>query len=312
MKLIALIICLLSVSALAQVTNPTSENVPGYEGASVPETGYSHGLMYEDAENRALFGQGQDGQAARVVTDSFTQRPEVVLDDREEWIANAKKGEDTPSDFVTMMTDHYGDCEGGDVENTAKLDAFNYSCTSPATKSRYACRNALAPVCTDVSASCMELVSTDTGIMPFSFDGSRYMYIGKHGANSIPDRRSPTRVNYYTAELTFKADRDDVHRFMLERLDYEDFVEVTFNDIPVFTDLDRAQYTNVATCGGCHVINRPVSRNLNFDLRPYLKTGLNTFRVRLTAVAHGQLWLKLDTDSRCCKSWSDIWQESCK
>ena len=296
--------------AFAQTVN--QETVPGYHGSSRPESGYAHGLMYDDAETRALFGLGPDAKAAQTVIGGFSTRPEVVIDTREDWIGNAGRGEETPEDFISIMEDHYGDCTDGTVTAGTPTKAYEYACESPATKSRYACRNVLNPVCTDVSASCMTLVSTNTGILPFSYDGTRYMYIGKHGANSIPAPHHWTRTYYYTAELTFQADRKDVNRFILEQLNYEDFVEVTFNGTPVFTDLDRAQYTNVSTCGGCHVINRPVRRNLNFDLRPYLKTGLNTFRVRLTAVAHGQLWLKLDTDSRCCKAWSYPWSESCK
>ncbi len=138
------------------------------------------------------------------------------------------------------------------------------------------------------------------------------MYIGNRKRDYIADRGNPTRVHYYTAALTFRVSLEDINRFKLVRMEYEDFVEVTFNGVPVFTDLDQAQYNKVKTCGGCHVINRPVSRNLNFDLRPYLREGLNTFRVRLTAVAHGNLWLKLDTDSQCCKQWVDRWSESCQ
>lgn len=309
-KAFFLLALIIPAIALAQTVNENT--VPGYKGTSVPETGYSHGLMYDDAEKRALFGTGQDAKAAQTITDGFSTRPEVVIDERENWLDNAKQGEKKPEDFISIMEDHYGDCTNGTVTVGTPGTAYEYACSSPATKSRYACRDVLTPVCTNASPSCMKLVSTNTGIMKFSFDGSRYMYIGNRTRDYIADRGNPTRVHYYTAELTFEADRKDVHRFMLERLEYEDFVEVTFNGVPVFTDLDQAQYNKVKTCGGCHVINRPVSRNLNFDLRPYLITGLNVFRVRLTAVAHGNLWLKLDTDSKCCKAWSYPWQESCQ
>ncbi len=307
---LALIALLLPFTTQAQTVN--NQTVPGYEGTSRPESGYSHGLMYDDAEARALFGTGQDGKAARAVVGGFSTRPDIVIDQREDWIIDAKRGEDTPEDFISIMENNYGDCTGGTATEGTPGEAFEYSCNSPATKSRHACRAVLTPVCTNDSPSCLKLISANTGIMKFSFDGSRYMYIGNRTRNSIPDRGNPTRIHYYTAELKFQANRDDVTRFKLVRMEYEDFVEVTFNGVPVFTDLDRAQYTKVKTCGGCHVINRNVSRDLNFDLRPYLRTGLNTFRVRLTAVAHGNLWLKLDTDSRCCKAWSDRWVEVCR
>lgn len=310
MKALLLLIIWLPATALAQAVNP--ETVPGYQGASRPESGYAHGQMYNDAESRALFGSGQDGEAARTVTGGFTARPDLAPNPQENWMSSAKRGEDRPDDFVSILEGAYGDCTGGTVTPGTPATAYAYACEAPATKSRYACRNVLTPVCTNVSQSCMQLISTNTGIMPFSFDGSRYMYIGNRGRDSIPDRGNPTRVHYYTAELTFQASLEDVKRFVLVDLEYEDFVEITFNGIPVFTDLDQAQYTQVKTCGGCHVINRPVSRTLNFDLRPYLHEGLNTFRARLTAVAHGNLWLRLDTDSSCCKAWVDTWQESCR
>jgi hypothetical protein len=307
---LTLLALFLPASAIAQTVN--SNTVPGYEGTSRPESGYSHGLMYDDAEARALWGTGQDGEAARAVVGGFTDRTDIVIDEREDWIGNAQRGEDTPEDFISIMESNYGDCTGGTVTTGTPGTAYEYACQSPATKSRYACRSVLAPFCSNVSPSCMELVSTNTGIMAFSFDGSRYMYIGNRTRDYIADRGNPTRVHYYTAELTFRVSLEDINRFMLVRMEYEDFVEVTFNGVPVFTDLDQAQYNKVKTCGGCHVINRPVSRNLNFDLRPYLREGLNTFRVRLTAVAHGNLWLKLDTDSQCCKQWIDRWSESCQ
>jgi len=307
---LAILALLLPAPTLAQTLN--NQTVPGYEGASRPESGYSHGQMYDDAEARALWGTGQDGDAARAVVGGFSTRPDIVIDEREDWTDNAKHGEEAPGDFISIMEGNYGDCTGGTVTAGSSTNAFEYACQSPATKSRYACRNVLVPVCTNVSPSCMELVSTNTGIMAFSFDGSRYMYIGNRTRDYIADRGNPTRIHYYTAELTFRVSLKDINRFKLVRMEYEDFVEVTFNGVPVFTDLDQAQYNKVKTCGGCHVINRPVSRNLNFDLRPYLREGLNTFRVRLTAVAHGNLWLKLDTDSQCCKAWSDRWTETCQ
>jgi hypothetical protein len=308
--ILTLLVLFLPASTLAQTVN--NQTVPGYEGTNLPEGGYSHGLMYDDAEARALWGDGQDGEAARTITGGFTTRPEIVIDGRENWINNAQRGEESPEDFMSIMENTYGDCTEASVTAGNPGQTYEYTCQSPATKSRYACRSALAPYCSNISPSCMKLVSANTGILEFSFDGSRYMYIGNRARDHIADHGNPTRINYYTAELTFEANREDVNRFKLVRMEYEDFVEVTFNGVPVFTDLDQAQYTNVKTCGGCHVINRPVSRDLNFDLRPYLRTGINTFRVRLTAVAHGNLWLKLDTDSRCCKAWSDRWSETCQ
>ncbi|GEQ99199.1 hypothetical protein JCM17844_28360 [Iodidimonas gelatinilytica] len=291
---------------------PDPSVVPGYQGTTPPETGYAHGQMYGDAETRALTGTGSDGKAARTVTDGFIGRPDVPIDERETWADNAKTPEETPGDFVSIMEGAYSDCTGGNVTPGAATQAYTYTCTSPASKSKYACREVLEPVCTNVSSACMTLVATHTGIMPFSFDGSRYMYIGKRARDSIPDHGNPTREHNYVAELQFDVNLKDVNRFILERLEYEDFVEITFNGVPVFTDLDRRQYSKPQTCGGCHIINRPVSRNLNFDLRPYLKEGLNIFRARLNAVAHGNLWLKLDTDSRCCKAWDDQWKETCR
>ncbi|NKB55053.1 MAG: hypothetical protein GKS00_01845 [Alphaproteobacteria bacterium] len=286
--------------------------VPGYRGADPPETGYRDGRMYDDAESRALRGQGPDGEAARTVIESFTGRPDLGVDGREAWYGNARRGEDRPQDFFSIMKEHYGNCTGGTVTPGAPGEAYVHACQAPATKSRHACRAVLAPVCADVNRSCMTLVRTNTGIMPFRYDGTRYMYIGKRARDSIPDRGIPTREHNYTAELQFDVSLKDVSRFVLDRLEYEDFVEVTFNGVPVFTDLDRRQYRKPHACGGCHVINRPVSRSLGFDLLPYLREGLNSFRVRLNAVAHGNLWLRLDTDSRCCKDWRDRWRETCR
>ncbi len=291
---------------------PVPDDTPGFESAAPPETGYAHGRMDGDAEARALEGRGYDGEAARAVIGGFTRRPDTPIDEREDWTAESRRAEETPGDFVTIMKDTYSDCTGGTATEGTPGENYVHACEAPAVRSKYACRQVLAPRCADPSRACMRLTRTDTGILPFHFDGERYIYIGNRGRDSIRDRGHRTTQHFYVAELQFMAKREEVAWFTLERLEYEDFVEVTFNGVPVFTDLDRRQYAKVKTCGGCHVINRPVSRTLNFDLRPYLKDGLNTFRVRLTAVAHGNLWLKLDTDSRCCLGWDNDWVETCR
>ena len=81
-----------------------------------------------------------------------------------------------------------------------------------------------------------------------------------------------------------------------------------FNGRRVYSDLDRRQYTKTQTCKGCHTINRRQRQHLNFNLLPFLKPGANTLKVNLTAVAHGELYLGIDTEADCCRFWQDVWK----
>lgn len=108
MKTLVLLILLLKASAQAQTLDPGI--VPGYIGTNLPEGGYSHGQMYDEAQARALWGTGPDAEAARAITQSFDTRPEVIIDDGEVWINNAKRAEQVPESYISIIEDGYGDC----------------------------------------------------------------------------------------------------------------------------------------------------------------------------------------------------------
>jgi len=169
----------------------------------------------------------------------------------------------------------------------------------------------LVPTCRDRRTACWQVRSTGHPILPYHYDGKRRITIGEKRENAIFDDGRKTREHTYSAVLTFDLEStEEISQFTLSDITYEDFVEIVFNGRQVYSDLDRRQYTKTQKCKGCHTINRRQHQYLNFSLLPFLKAGANTLEVTLTAVAHGELYLRIDTRADCCRFWQDVWKES--
>jgi hypothetical protein len=52
-------------------------------------------------------------------------------------------------------------------------------------------------------------------------------------------------------------------------------------------------------------------KDLDIDLRPYLKEGLNTISVRVIVSGMGEGWIKIAVKQHCCNSWKEEWVTDC-
>lgn len=304
-----------------QVT-PGSVDVPGYGGANPAETGYGHGQMFDAAKGRALQSHNMDGEAARTITRSFAERPFVPTDPNAPWFRKAGEGARNPGRYFEVLEGESGGCGNSNILAGDTGREYRYTCTAAAFRNKHGVEIVLRPVCRDKRTECWSVTSSGDSILPYRKRGGR-IRIGRHGENAIEDaacgivdgnvcaiKRGRTKENTYRASLTFTInDLREVNRFALKDITYEDFVRIVFNGEVVFSDLDRAQYTKVDQCEGCHTINRRVSQRLDFNLRPFLKEGRNRLDVVLTAVAHGELLLNIHTSASCCRNWQDQWQK---
>ena len=305
-----LVVLLLLAIAPVQPVNgqPVNEDtVPGYQGTNVPETGYSGGQMSDDAETRALQGQGLDGEAARTIINGAPVRPKIKVDRTESWYTGAAKGEKSPKDFFSVMKDSYGDCTGGDSNTIPALNAYDYNCRSSLT----VCRKMRVMSCSRRGWGCLKLLSVGDqeaeppqyppaqdimgGLLRFFFNGSSSLYI--IGRNDV---QAPNGFTYYE-ELKFEAFQQEVSRFRLIEVTHKDPVEISINGASVYSDLNRSQSDGWAIW----------KEHPGIDLLPHLVNGVNTLRVYVPNREHGYLYAKVNLISSCCKALSDTWRETC-
>lgn len=123
-------------------------------------------------------------------------------------------------------------------------------------------------------------------------------------------------------EFTIK-NIDKLTEFRLIQAGFDDHIQIKVNGKVIY----------VGPYGGSHLELRPRSflgtqifngesnhncelgtnwnKNLDIDLKPYLKEGRNKISMRVIVSGHGEGWLKISAKQHCCSSWREEWISDC-
>lgn len=156
----------------------------------------------------------------------------------------------------------------------------------------------------------------NTGILTFGWNQNHT----KHGGSGT----------LYDFEISFNIDNiEAVTDFKLMEIGWDDHIRITINDQQIFMgplNGDRleltgykgifGEYRTFVTIdeSGKHYspeYDKWWQRQLNIDLRKYLKLGKNIIKTRLIVGGSGGIWLKFISKRAICSKWEDRWEEIC-
>ena len=118
--------------------------------------------------------------------------------------------------------------------------------------------------------------------------------------------------------------KDKITEFLLTDVGFDDYLWIKLNDQTIYVGPDGGSHVEVVGSGWFRQVfngygNSYCERktnwhrgNLNIDLRPYLKEGLNTLFMRVIVAGAGEGWLKIRAKQHCCRDWDIIWKDNCR
>jgi transcription initiation factor IIF auxiliary subunit len=133
-----------------------------------------------------------------------------------------------------------------------------------------------------------------------------------------------------------------INEFKIVRAGFDDYIQITFNDRIVYVGPDggtslevverdvivndayrdrrgnhheavtrkEKRINNGISDSGCER-NTNWNNELNIDLKPYLKEGVNNLHIRVIVSGAGEGWVKIHAKQNCCTDFSDEWVDDC-
>ena len=129
-------------------------------------------------------------------------------------------------------------------------------------------------------------------------------------------------------------DLNDVKKFILHKISYDDYAQVKINGVTVhntlggsYLDITRRYWGSDRDGDNDRIISSGVGSGpcwrlypgngfdhydyVGKDLRQYLKEGVNEIEIELVFAQLGQVNVVFEAEQYCCKEWSDKWESDC-
>ncbi|MDH5179522.1 MAG: conjugal transfer protein TraN [Gammaproteobacteria bacterium] len=301
--------------SLATDQNPNS--VPGFQGTNIPETQLSTDPL--SLENAARTQVNQN-DAGTFVNDSLSSRPQFSFDQQTDpLLTRSANIEAAPQSVAGSITGEFTGCSSTTTTTPAQYNT--QTCVEWRQSQSATCEESLA-------ISCKRPIECDTGGILLSSLNSdmqwNYTYpiltLGASGDNiwsgwcAIYDRRTT-----FTIE-----DINKVKEFTLIQAGFDDWIRISVNGSVVYVgpyggdrllvNRDLSFFPVVeygdGFYGSCELRTNWV-KNLNIDIKPYLRTGTNTIDMRVVVAGFGEGWMKFRASQYCDCEWSETWQSNC-
>lgn len=117
---------------------------------------------------------------------------------------------------------------------------------------------------------------------------------------------------------------DKITEFRITKVGFDDYLWIKINGHTVYVGPhagDRIElkgngfWTGVTTDGTnqyrCE-LGTNWNRDLNIDLKPYLKEGENELWMRVIVAGCGEGWMQISAKQHCCSQWHEEWDASCE
>jgi hypothetical protein len=151
---------------------------------------------------------------------------------------------------------------------------------------------------------------------------------------SIDDNNWDGQCKVYDRPTTFRT--KNVHlikQFRLIKVGFDDHIEVSLNGHIVYvgpyggSKLEVVEREHIGRRG--HVFKELTVNNgqkeeqcelgtswvndVNIDLKPFLREGENTLRIKVIVSNYGEGWVKIEAKQQCCppENWAEEWLEDC-
>ena len=142
---------------------------------------------------------------------------------------------------------------------------------------------------------------------------------------TIHDNAWGGKCQLYDRNTKFKIKNlEEIKEFKLSRVGFDDYLWVKMNGKTVYVgpyggdrvEIKRSNGCNGITTDGsnCHhcELNTNWEREVNIDLKPYLKEGKNELWMRIAVAGWGEAWMHISAKQYCCDEWEESWDKSCE
>jgi hypothetical protein len=328
--------------------NPATDALPS-EYTHPPQTRYNAGNM----QNAAQTEMQNSEAAQTVNSGFSKRSTYVRENKGHTYLNRAKAAQADPRHIVDTLEGEYSDCDveegtAFDEHSLRSCDVYYESSTNSCERPRivevdadhhYRCektRNSRTYSCTQtLSLSCPGLKAhCDEGALRTRSAPSDLQWTYRYPTLTLGRKSGHEWVGscrVFDRSATFTV--NDVNQFTAFRLvqaRYDDYLQIRLNNHLVYNGPyggrklevgnrrdSRGRLTPYVDVGTgrqlrCEVSNRS-SYRLSVNLRPYLKNGTNTLRLRVVASGEGDGWVKISTQQQCdCPRWVESWREQCR
>ncbi|MFA7606533.1 MAG: conjugal transfer protein TraN [Rhodocyclaceae bacterium] len=297
--------------------NPDLTTVPSYQGTNVPETQYyGSGLGIEDAARQAL----PDSEVGSFVQESALSRPRFTIERNDPIVQRGDAISADPEAVLgQQLSGHYSGCQ--EVTTTTAPETWSEEvCTEWGMEQQLGCQRTL-------TLSCSHPIECDAGGIALDSLQSdmRWTYTYPNlTIGTISDDYWRGYCAVFDRSTTFTIeDINKVQEFTLIQAGFDDWISVMVNGALVYVGPygddrlevvtgDRFQYVQygASNYGGCE-LSTSWNRPLNVDIKPYLRTGLNTIDMRVIVAGGGEGWMRFRATQYCDCQWSETWESTC-
>ncbi|TAM33225.1 MAG: conjugal transfer protein TraN [Nevskiaceae bacterium] len=286
------------------------ESYPGFQGSNPPETGYFHsGLAIEDQARQEM----PNHEVGSGVNDAAYSRPRFRLERDEPEFAREREAQAGGS----ALTQNYSGCQsyGHGANNESYSSA---SCNADAVNPLPTCQRRRTPDC-PANAECelaMDVQSINSDM------AWNYQY-PTLTLGTIADDYWGGSCGVYDRSTSFNIDDVAmVKEFRLFEVGFDDWqlIEVNGNLVAVGpyggdrleVESGHVRYSPTQT-GKCE-LKTSWRYGVNVDIRPYLRTGSNTIRMKVVVSGKGEGYMRFSVKRFCdCPDHgTDTYETSCE
>jgi len=327
-------------NSLSQTEDQLKESVNKDITSNPKETKYIDGNMEDDA--RLLASQNE---TSKLINSSYIERPNIEIKSTDSFLqkANSIESSATNSNYIIdSVTSEYPECteqksqtiinkqtkvcnEYIETNNTncyvgnqiGLNDNTKYTCSKIRETSNKTCTKTLTTKCLaykECGTNGLILNSIDSD-MKWTYNYPE-LTIG-----TIADNYWGGWCKTVDREIKFTVNSLDMIEYMnLYRTGFDDYISITINGHIIYIGpyggstlyTDGRNVSNGINWRGCELSTNWNIALPNINLKPYLKQGQNTLKMRVIIAGAGEGWMKFKLKNKCCTSVSDEWEETCK
>ena len=211
-----------------------------------------------------------------------------------------------------------------DVQDT-RLKEVSYECEEDEDKLFY-CERA-------IKVHCKRKVECDSGGIVLKTVASDMKWEYKYPiltVGTIADNYWGGACEKYVRETSFEVKNlSAISEFKIIEVGFDDYMRVTVNDVQVYIGPNSGHKLDVLkelregmfgfkmwsyrvdTGAGIHVCERSTDWgfNVDIDIRPYLKEGVNKIGTEVVVYGGGEGYIKIKSKQHCCSEWEEKWED---
>ena len=246
--------------------------------------------------------------------------------------AGCEPGEETITTHNENTCDQYYSSKVSDCfpKQIVEIDPeYSYVCHKKRDAKTKICRDVIAKITCKKSKEC-DMGGIEQGSvasdMKFEHSGG-VLTIG-----TIADNYWGGQCATYDRSTSFKIKHlSEVKEFSIFKVGFDDYMQISINDHVVYVGPDGGKFVEVQNRERSNgwgwkrtfqIVHNGDSdnkcerdtnwnRDVNIDLKPYLKEGENILKTRVIVSGNGEGWLQIKAKQNCCSEWDIKREEKC-